>query len=168
MVGVWIALTRHSDAKRGMFPALLCAIGLCLAVCAQQKNFESAGFLMLVIALFYLADDGTLPSFGKIQDKLLDIIRQFLSSPPCCFLGKISYSFYLVHLLVLIPCSGYLTGFSIYMEMPAIIRFMICAILAGAISLVLAHVLFRLIEQPGINAGKNMLATLQAPRNLQN
>lgn len=157
VIGSWIALARHSGERRGMLPALLCSLVLCSVDIIEYRNSGAVGFLLLVVMLFYLADDGTLPRFRWFDAPIL-LARRFLSSPPCFFLGKISYSFYLVHLMILIPLAGHLTRYSAYLDMPSVFRFACCSLGAGTLSLALSWVLFKTIEGPGIVAGKTFLA----------
>lgn len=94
---------------------------------------------------------------GSDRWPLLTPIRGWLSSRPGQRAGDYAYSFYLVHLLVLLPVAGTLVSFAGYLTLPAWSRFVICATLSGSVSLALCMLLHRYVEQPGIAWGKRWL-----------
>jgi len=163
VLGIWIALSRGRAAKGGMRLPLAVATAVCLAVFAMDRSSESVGRLLLVVALFYLMDDGSLPASAALRRPVLTA-RRLLAAPLSRFAGDTSYGFYLVHLLVLIPVAGWLAGHPEYLALPVFARFVLCAGIAGALSLSVAWLLFRSVETAGIRAGKRALNTLRQRR----
>jgi peptidoglycan/LPS O-acetylase OafA/YrhL len=68
------------------------------------------------------------------------------TSPPVEFLGDISYSFYLIHLPILLAVTSVLN--------PRIGSPLLCIAICLACSLVVAYAIYSWIEIPGQNLGK--------------
>lgn len=73
------------------------------------------------------------------------IIRSSLESAPSLFLGKVSYSLYLIHLPVLLALTAALSGMA-----PVIVPVLV----APLISLLAAWAMYEAAERPGIAAGR--------------
>jgi peptidoglycan/LPS O-acetylase OafA/YrhL len=116
-------------------------------------------FLILMLLTFAFLDEirFAIPAFIYIA---LDWIRTILSGKPASFGADISYSFYLVHTLII--------GFAIQLVIHAaptlskwqiaILGFLLSALLAALVS----YLLFRLVEKPFIAVGRKKVARLRA------
>jgi len=83
-----------------------------------------------------------------LSNKKLDAVLQ---KRPLIFLGDISYSFYLIHLPILITlCSWFSSG--------SVISYVIIFLLDIAISFTVSYIFFKMIELPGQRVAKQLLA----------
>lgn len=152
-IGIWIAMSRASGSMR---PALWVSVLLTSAVAVSVGSSEAVGRVVLVVALFYLMSNGTLPAPAVLL-RAVDAVRTVFSSALCRFLGDTSYGLYLIHLLVLIPVAGALVRVPLYLAAPSAVRFVICVVLVVPTSLVLAWLAHRAIERPGIRLGRHLI-----------
>jgi peptidoglycan/LPS O-acetylase OafA/YrhL len=155
--GILIAISRH---KGPMLRSLLLAISFAAVVCARHPSPESAARIAIIVAVFYLLHNGSLPSFAWLE-RALGWLRQRLGNRVGHFLGEMSYSVYLIHLLVLIPVSAALLGYEQYAQAPGIVRYAICLLITIPAIYGLAALLHVTIEQPGIRYGKNLAAAIR-------
>jgi peptidoglycan/LPS O-acetylase OafA/YrhL len=72
-------------------------------------------------------------------------LSEGLKHPVLVWLGRISYSLYLVHLPIIYALNQTIGGSWSFVELSAV---------AGLLSLLAAEVMFRIIELPGIRLGK--------------
>lgn len=158
--GILIAIGRHRDTLRR---SLLMATAFAFAVCVYAPSPESALRIGMIVAVFYLFHEGALPSHPALEG-LLARIRRVLGSAPGHFLGEISYSVYLVHLLVLIPVAAYLLRYEWYVAGSGALRFGTCLLIALPVIYGLSALAHLLIEQPGIRYGKKLAVSLRMTR----
>jgi peptidoglycan/LPS O-acetylase OafA/YrhL len=153
-IGMWIALSRRQGRMgRGLVVSLL----LAGAIAAAKPHWEAIARVGMVLALFYLMTDGSLPTRPALT-RAVDWVRARLSGRVSVFLGDTAYGFYLVHLLVLLPVGGALARESQYLGWPAELRWLCATAIAGPIAYGIAWLLYRGIEQPGIRLGKAVVA----------
>lgn len=145
-----VALARARLSVRGLGPWWVVAV-VCGLECARHPDVHGLAFALMAGGFGVLvAGPGAWPG--------LIALRRWLASAPGQRAGDYAYSFYLVHLLVLLPVAGTLAASSAYLALPAWERFLICAVLAGGVSLGLCMLLHRYVEQPGITWGKRWLS----------
>ncbi len=92
--------------------------------------------------------------FALLCTQRLPFLTAALGLTPLRILGNISYSIYLVHLLVVIPCVYWLLTFSFFLQLSADIRFVVAFCLSAPIVCGLSYVLYRYVELPSIRIGK--------------
>jgi peptidoglycan/LPS O-acetylase OafA/YrhL len=153
LAGIGIALGRAGG--RLQWPLLL-SLGVCVGVAVVERTSEAWARLPLVLGLYYLMDDGSLPGQARMA-RAVGVVRRVMSAPLSRFCGDTAYGFYLVHLLILLPVAGWLARQPAYVGSPAGLRFALCFVVVGAIAYALAWALYRWIEQPGIQLGKALL-----------
>lgn len=153
LAGIGIALGRARG--RLQWPLLL-SLGVCVLVAVVERTSEAWARLPLVLGLYYLMDDGSLPGLARMA-RAVGVVRRVMSAPLSRFCGDTAYGFYLVHLLILLPVAGWLARQPAYVGSPAGLRFALCFVVVGAIAYALAWALYRWIEQPGIQLGKALL-----------
>ncbi len=85
-------------------------------------------------------------------------LRHALKHPVCVWLGDISYSFYLLHLLVLVPVVAFLVHYPAFLQASRGSRFAVALIASAALIVPLSWLCYRVIERPGIALGKSLLA----------
>jgi peptidoglycan/LPS O-acetylase OafA/YrhL len=92
--------------------------------------------------------------FALLTTQRLPFLTAALSLTPLRILGNISYSIYLVHLLVVIPCVYWLLTSSFFLQLSADIRFVVALCLSAPIVCGLSYALYRCVELPSIRVGK--------------
>ena len=157
IIGIWAALSRNNKQPGGMMIPLTVSIVICLVPCIRSRAVEDFGRIILILGFFYFMSDGTLPSV-RVFDTFINWLRKIFSTKPSMLLGDASYGFYLIHLLFLVPVAGVLVQQPAYLGFPGFLRFSICALLAGPISMLISLLLHRLIELPAVNSGKKFLS----------
>jgi peptidoglycan/LPS O-acetylase OafA/YrhL len=153
LAGMGIALGR-SRGRLG-WPLLLSLV-VCALVAVVERTSEAWARLPLVLGLYYLMDDGSLPGRAHVANAV-GRVRRAMSAPLSRFCGDTAYGFYLVHLLILLPVAGWLARQPAYVQSPAGLRFLLCFVVVGAMAYALAWALYRWVEQPGIQLGKALL-----------
>jgi len=158
LIGMGIAIGR---AQRRLGPALLLSLLVCAAYAVGERSSEAVARLPMVLGLFYLMDDGSLPGGARLA-AAVQAVRRGMSSAVARFMGDTAYGFYLVHLLVLLPVAGWLARQPGYVQMPQGLRWATCLALVAPVAYGLAWALYRVVEQPGIQLGKSLLGRKRA------
>lgn len=139
MLGVVIAKHGRWWARKRMpWPLELGAVVLCLALIELPQLGEHGVFLDAVLLTAMNA-----ACAGLVCLALTDgLLRRALSTRPCQWLGKISYSMYLTHAVVI----GALGALFSWMGVPAPVQ----AVIALVASFFAAWAFWRLVERPSI------------------
>lgn len=90
--------------------------------------------------------------------------KKFLSLKFSQFLGDVSYSVYLIHLMIVIPVIGYLIQSTGIAEQSSLIRFTISAILTLPVTYIISWLSFNFIERQGILIGRKLVANKTSSR----
>ncbi len=98
----------------------------------------------------------------SILFKLCIIPKSILSSKISTFFGDVSYSVYLLHLLVITPVIALLLQKQGFHLLPGVVRYVIVVLSTVPVIYIVATFLFRYIEKPGMNAGKTIIKTFEA------
>jgi peptidoglycan/LPS O-acetylase OafA/YrhL len=94
---------------------------------------------------------------------LVDAVARLFSSRPAFWLGELSYSVYLIHLLFLHPVAAWAIGrFGAQISPPE--RFLIVVTLVAAASYGLAFLTYYGIERPGQQMGRTLLKSFTSRR----
>jgi peptidoglycan/LPS O-acetylase OafA/YrhL len=88
----------------------------------------------------------------------------FLGARPMRFLGDISYSIYLCHLLVVIPVTYLLVFSTSFLSLPAIYRLAIAIGVTFPLVILSSYVLYRFVEVPSIKFGRRLIERAPAAR----
>jgi peptidoglycan/LPS O-acetylase OafA/YrhL len=149
-IGIWIAISRLEGDMR---PALALSVLVLAGVVLVETHYLAMARIAMVVAMFYLMNNGTLPGTSALRNVTVQV-RQLFSSRGGKFLGDTSYGVYLLHLLLLIPVAGMLTRFPHYLELSSLMRLALCLLLVAPPVYLLAWLLFRTVEMGGIQLGK--------------
>jgi len=142
VVGMLIAARMHGTAK-WVLP-LVIALPILALVGPQEPRH-----VLAEIAFALLLYSVTVTSWP---------LRHALKHPVCVWLGDISYSFYLLHLLVLVPVVAFLVHYPAFLQASRGSRFAVALIASAALIVPLSWLCYRVIERPGIALGKSLLA----------
>jgi len=91
-----------------------------------------------------------------LRSKPVAVLNKLLSNKVFRFLGDVSYSVYLVHVMLLYVALNQFMHWKFFVESSAPVRFSITAIIITPIVFIAAYGLHKLIELPGIEIGKNL------------
>lgn len=153
LIGIWIAVSRDQSSMRmGFFVALLIAI-LWIII---EKTPLSIARAFLVVGMFYLMGNGTLPCSNFFKN-IIDRLRVILSGSISRFLGETSYASYLLHLIIIIPVAGMLARIPQYLALNSGFRFALCILISMPIIYLISWLLYQSVEIRGIRAGKLFL-----------
>ncbi|HBT2488822.1 TPA: acyltransferase [Klebsiella aerogenes] len=83
--------------------------------------------------------------------------KWFLSIRLSRFLGEVSYSVYLLHLMIVIPTIGILVQYPWFAELAPTLRFLLVTVTVLPVTYFLSTLLFKYVEQKGIIFGKKLI-----------
>jgi peptidoglycan/LPS O-acetylase OafA/YrhL len=106
------------------------------------------GYVIFVVLVLY-----KVPSLNKL-----------LSIKPLRFLGDISYSVYLSHLLIVIPVVYWLVQQPDFLGLNSLVRFGLAAGVTAPLVILTGYILFRCVEIPSIRMGKYFNSFQRKPR----
>jgi len=152
-IGIWLAIGR---LQGGMRLALAASVLVLVCVGLIERTDQALGRMLVVIGMFYLMDDGTLPG-SRLVHGVIEKLRALLSNRVSRFLGDTSYGVYLLHLLLLIPVAGMLTQYSAYLFLNGVARMLVCLLLVAPVVYLAAWMLYRTVESGGIRLGKRVI-----------
>jgi peptidoglycan/LPS O-acetylase OafA/YrhL len=139
MAGMILAFLLKSDYKFRSFTLhnLLIFLSALLCIFPLSK-------LIIIIYIFF-----ALLVFNKIT-----FASKILSIYPMKFLGNISYSIYLSHILIVIPTSYLLIFNQEFTSLPSGSRFLICLFITAPLVFIISFLMFAAIEKPSVNLGR--------------
>ena len=89
--------------------------------------------------------------------KLLRLPRWVLTNKFSVFLGDVSYSVYLLHLLIVLPVIAHLLTGSAFADLAGPVRFAAAAAIILPVTYGISLLLYRFVEKPGIKLGKTII-----------
>ncbi|WP_233221909.1 acyltransferase [Serratia sp. Nf2] len=102
---------------------------------------------------------------NSITIRFANFGKKFLSSRLSRFLGEVSYSVYLLHLIIVIPTIGILVQHSWFVDLPSALRFLLVTAVVLPVTYALSILLFKYVEQKGIAIGKKLIKTINVKTN---
>ncbi|HBQ8023053.1 TPA: acyltransferase family protein, partial [Klebsiella aerogenes] len=98
------------------------------------------------------------PHKNKSPFKLIaDTTKAFLSIKLSRFLGEVSYSVYLLHLMIVLPTIGILIEYPTFINLNPILRFIIATAISVPITYVISTWLYKNVEVKGIAIGRKII-----------
>lgn len=155
LIGIWIATARE---QKSMLPGLVFSLLLGGLWIYFEKTTISVARVFLVLLMFYLMNNGSLPGSLILQGSI-DKIRKGLSCWLARFLGDTSYAVYLLHLIILLPVAGELAQFSQYLDLKASYRFGVCLLVSAPIIYLISWLLHESVEKKGDSSWKVCFAS---------
>ncbi|CAH0167826.1 hypothetical protein SRABI106_00816 [Rahnella aquatilis] len=116
--------------------------------------------LRMVIELFIVLGMATLlfpHQNGSLLKVISDSLKSFLSVKFSRYLGDVSYSVYLLHLMIVLPTIGILIEYPAYISFHPLIRFLIAASISIPITYFISTYLYKHVEVKGIALGRKVL-----------
>ncbi len=154
-VGVfWIGwLLAHARAKAADAP---CAGGLWLAAALAIALWLGPVHLGAMSGAFAAVLVAPVLSPRLAWRAVAGAIERLCAARWIARLACVSYGFYLVHLLVLIPAAGLLSRLAVYRALPAAARFAVLVTVAGPPALAVAGQLFDRLERPALRWSRRL------------
>ncbi|HDU6134404.1 TPA: acyltransferase [Klebsiella aerogenes] len=90
--------------------------------------------------------------------RIVDAARNLLSLPVSQFLGDVSYSVYLLHLMIVLPVIGVLIQYTDFENLSATLRFVIPTAIITPVTYIIGANLYKYIEQSGIAIGRKLIS----------
>ena len=103
---------------------------------------------------------------GSLMVRLITLPRKILNNRFSTWLGDVSFSVYLLHLLIVIPAIALLlthTGLSAKSDF---IRFAVVCAVCLPVTYALASLLYKFVEKPGVLIGKRVLAPVAVNKSM--
>jgi len=85
-----------------------------------------------------------------------------LTNKVSVYMGDVSYSVYLLHLLIVLPVVAFLLSNTQFAALPAAIRFISASAIILPVTYGIATLLYKFIEKPGIKLGKAVISRGEA------
>lgn len=147
-----MVLVYGTSFAKSTFARILCAISFVAFIAYEQR----LTYTILAIGCAFM-HIGAVHNINFRPAKFVHTISdQILSSRPSKFLGDISYGVYLCHFLILFPVLYYARGLGFFEIDSEWHRFLVATIAVGTPSILLAWLLHRHIETPGIQLGRDI------------
>jgi len=103
---------------------------------------------------------------GSMMARLIAFPRKLLNNRLSTWLGDVSFSVYLLHLLIVIPAIALLLTHTDLSHKSDFMRFATVSVVCIPITYALAYLLFKFVEKPGIWLGKKVLAPPPAQQDI--
>ncbi|MBR1151588.1 acyltransferase [Bradyrhizobium sp. JYMT SZCCT0428] len=137
-------------------PWLYFAFGVALALLSLDGHHSYKGAL---IRMFCAIGVGSLAFYHKVSlprfvFRGLDLTSRILSHRFFFWLGELSYSAYLIHLLIMLPVAAVLNhaGFT-----QSWLRFSLCLVIVSSITYAVSWIILRIVEEPGRALGRELI-----------
>ncbi|AQZ88855.1 acyltransferase [Escherichia coli] len=111
--------------------------------------------IILCAFIFYIVNGDDVSK----QNELKKQIKRTLNNKFSVWLGDVSYSVYLIHLLIVTPVCAFLLNHSEIHHEPAFLRLFITSIICFPIVYSLSYISYLSIEKPCIKIGKKIINT---------
>lgn len=154
IAGMFISEAIRGKSFKYVFFALAAA---CISI-YMQDSFNKIRFLAEIGMLLMLATILWPRVEGSLWANVLRFPRWILTNKVSVFMGDVSYSVYLLHLLIVLPVIAFLLSNPQFAGLPSIARFMTASIIILPITYGIAVLLYKFIEKPGIKLGKTIIS----------
>ncbi len=121
-------------------------VGLVAAVCVMPLT----KLVILAYGLFIMLAVGNLP-----------VLTRIFSFKPLRYLGEISYSIYLCHMLVVTPGVYWLLTVTSFAALSPITRFALAVLVTGPVVILASALLYKLIEVPPLQVGRRLIKRIR-------
>lgn len=143
VIAFWLkGRSMESSFNLGKSPYLVLTAVVCVMPMTKLVILAYVLFILLVI--------------GKVP-----IFTRLFCFQPLRYLGEISYSIYLCHLLILTPAVYWLITKTQFASFSPASRFFIAALITGPLVVIISSLLYRLIEKPPIKIGQYLIRRLR-------
>ncbi|CAI1645298.1 acyltransferase family protein [Serratia quinivorans] len=153
IVGMFISEAIRSKTLRYAAYALASAfISIYMQDSFNKIRFlAELGMIVMMVAILWPQVEGSRWS------NMLRFPRWILTNKVSILMGDVSYSVYLLHLLIVLPIIAFLLSNTKFAELSAVMRFIAASAIILPITYGIAALLYKFIEKPGIKLGKTII-----------
>jgi peptidoglycan/LPS O-acetylase OafA/YrhL len=142
VVAYWLKERRGGNAIK---PSRQLYLGLTALICILPMT----KLVILLFVMFVLLAVGRAP-----------ILTRLFSIKPLRYLGEISYSIYLCHLLILTPTIYWLLTHTSFVSFSPMMRFVVAVLVTGPLVILTSSLLYLFIEKPPIKICRYLIKKL--------
>ncbi len=143
---------RRNDIKYVMYALLAPLASILIHIGINKlRILAEFGLIIFLAALIWKNEQ------EGIIKTLMSIPKKILISKPATFLGDVSFSVYLLHLLIVIPAIAIALEVIDLSMWSSTVRFLIISSITIPLIYSISFILFRLIEKPGVTFGKMII-----------
>lgn len=143
----------------GLPRAALAGVAIVLAMIPLDPIGHWSEIIVRALSVILIAVSITPGLLGPL-DRVADLGRSLLASRAFKAAGDVSYSVYLVHLIVLVPVVAFVTHH--HGDLPPLVRAGLAFAASAAVVYPLGVLLQKVLEDPGIALGRRLLARKDA------
>ncbi|MCZ4057932.1 acyltransferase [Pantoea sp. LMR881] len=150
-------LLAEAIRRKSLFYVALALLG---PVASMVIGLEAIKLQIIMEALMIVGMAAILWQYKEdgLMAKLLIFPRKLLNNRLSTWLGDVSFSVYLLHLLIVIPAIALLLNHTDLEYKSDLMRFIVVCAVSIPITYALAALLFKHVEKPGIQLGKKLLS----------
>ncbi len=94
--------------------------------------------------------------FFALSSREIPLLTSLLSGHFMQRLGNMSYSIYLIHILIVLPVTHWMLSFESFLRLSALNRFIFAFVVSAPIVLFVSYLCFWFVERPFINLSKSL------------
>ncbi|ATF91990.1 O-acetyltransferase OatA [Cedecea neteri] len=150
-------LISHAVMQRNL---RYCALALLAPVIAWQMHIAETHLRLMAECIMIAGMTLLLWQSEKKNSlhRITEAPRRLLTCRFSLFLGDVSYSVYLLHLMIVLPTIGLLVRYTAFAHQPSVIRFLIVTAIVLPVVWMIAFALYHKVEKRGIALGKRLLS----------
>lgn len=150
---VGTALYMYIFTRQNNYLILILTLPFATLVINTETTFSRLVSQYILILIMYISLRKSTKNNG-IVNKAITTFRSLLSTRLFQFFGDVSYSVYLLHLLIVIPVIGWLITNTNFSLLGGYERLVIVMAISFPIVYAISTALYKFIERPGISLGK--------------
>ncbi|MFK3839486.1 acyltransferase family protein [Serratia sp. NPDC087055] len=163
IAGMFIA---EAIRRMSMWYVFFAVIAALASIGIYMQNDVRASHILAQVGMILMMATILWPrKAGSNTENTLRFPRWLLTNKLSVYMGDVSYSVYLLHLLIVIPVVAFLLSNTNFAEFSAVTRFIFASAIILPITYGIATLLYKYIEKPGIKLGKNVIARSETKNN---
>lgn len=145
-----IVYMAHIKKSRGLLILSVIALLISYLTKFHISKIQLIIQVMMILFIYKITEKSNKNTF-------ISIAKKILCSKFSVWLGDVSYSVYLIHLLIVTPTIGLLLKYTKFIEVDPITRLGIVILICVPLIYFLSHFSYKIIEKKGIAIGKKII-----------
>jgi len=160
VAGMFIA---EAIRRKSMWYVIFALVSAIASIGIYMQNDLRASHLLAQIGMILMMATILWPrNQDSTWTNLLRLPRWILTNKFSVYMGDVSYSVYLLHLLIGRPVVAFLLSNTQFAGLPSGVRFIAAAAIILPLTYGIASLLYKFIEKPGIKLGKSVISRSEA------